>query len=327
MGRFFITPVVDDRTVEIIVILEKALFMKFALFILFFHLSVLSYGQKRHVVVAPGGLSVRSEPSPNGSVVGRLSFRDTVEILSLTNERFTVQDNHRSVAGRWVQIDNGYVFDGYLLPADTPTFNMRRRGKLSSRCESGECNMRVYADYFALFGYDYEGWSDRVGDTIRVFEELPMERGFGEDVVFQILPSNRVDSIRLDYYIRDRIAYFRTEKEPDMDWSEWNVIVNAEQWIGDYFVQQIPYAGDYFFDIPNMNSSDKLNTARDLRKNELGLRDTLVFDEASCAISEAHLVYNGRAATYTWMEYVVKVYLYIEGRVVIRYIIFYPGDC
>ncbi len=91
------------------------------------------WGQSFYYVTAPNGLNVRKSPNLSSIKKAQLPFGMEVEKIANTDAELTLQDNGKTVEGKWVKIkyDNytylvsnkkeqfeaeGYVFDAYLKP-------------------------------------------------------------------------------------------------------------------------------------------------------------------------------------------------------------------
>ena len=78
-------------------------------------LSSMSFSQIKYQVKASNGLIIRSQPTTKSEKVGKLNYKDTV-IIKLNNIKNadTIPDNNYKIAGHWIKLDTGYVFDGFL---------------------------------------------------------------------------------------------------------------------------------------------------------------------------------------------------------------------
>lgn len=81
-----------------------------------------SYCQNSYYVKAKNGLLIRNSPSLSGEKIGKLLYREEIEIKENTNISLSVKDEGKIINGEWVKIKNndryksidGYVFNGFL---------------------------------------------------------------------------------------------------------------------------------------------------------------------------------------------------------------------
>lgn len=75
-----------------------------------------------YVVTAKSGLIIRSKPSLQGKVLGKLLYMSQVALLEKTDATLEIKDGGKTIKGHWVKIENGgpgswdygYIFNGFL---------------------------------------------------------------------------------------------------------------------------------------------------------------------------------------------------------------------
>lgn len=80
---------------------------------LFLFITFSGFSQIHYIVNAFNGLIVRDQPNKNSARVGKLNYKDSISTLYISKAD-TIVDNGYSIAGHWVKIENGYIFDGFL---------------------------------------------------------------------------------------------------------------------------------------------------------------------------------------------------------------------
>jgi len=74
-------------------------------------------------VASLSGMNLRSEPSTTGEVVDRIAYAQAVELIRTTGIPF----ESSGFSGEWIEVKyqdkQGYLFNGFLLPAEAPGFN------------------------------------------------------------------------------------------------------------------------------------------------------------------------------------------------------------
>lgn len=108
--------------------------MKYLLFAVFIFFNLALSGQTKYFVTAPAGLICRENPNAESARTGKIPYGSIVEIITKTNEEFSIVDGIDTIKGHWVKIqyvnfpylisnqenfdfeEQCYVFDGFLEP-------------------------------------------------------------------------------------------------------------------------------------------------------------------------------------------------------------------
>lgn len=87
------------------------------------------FTQIKYKVKAQNGLIVRLDPRASSERVGKLNYNDTI-IINEISKIDTILDEGYKLAGHWVKVNNGYVFDGFLREVNSGGKKKKEKGLL-----------------------------------------------------------------------------------------------------------------------------------------------------------------------------------------------------
>ncbi|WP_196889262.1 SH3 domain-containing protein [Aureivirga sp. CE67] len=206
--------------------------------------------QKYYTVIAKSGLNIRTEPNLNSQKVGKFEFGENLELIKSSGITFDILDEGKKVVGKWVKMQsedgtNGYVFSGFLLPAE-------RNPKDVPGCDPdfGTCGIKASNDFFDLEIFDFQGQVYEIkNDTLYVADEMSEI----SHKLIHIKPNKKYKKVKVSYTYMERMYPF----------NKIGLIENntGEEWIGTDSYNEIKYNKGAFFRGPNLNS-DKIQKER-----------------------------------------------------------------
>lgn len=114
--------------------------------------------ESKYIVNAPNGLIIRATPSIDANKVGKLNFNDTLLIKSKSiRNKDIILDKNYKIAGHWIEIERGYIFDGFLK-------EIKYEGKKQTE-------LKVFGSVKSVLTYNITGNKTHENKTKYVFDK------------------------------------------------------------------------------------------------------------------------------------------------------------
>ena len=280
---------------------------------------VWSQGQSKdktqyYTVIAPSGLSVRSEPSINSGKLGRFLPGEHLELIKDTGKILSIVDNGSTVNGSWYKVKKmshswdkkpkliGYVFSYYLLK------NESRPSNPSDAMTSDNSTLHFknfdISFYFYKLEDDYKELNVVKNDTMYAYESVFNDLS---DKLIHIKPKIEIDDVELFYTFKEKIweyGVFASNSEEQYTWSGSSPFKKLS------FTRQMVL-------FPKIEY-EKIETSR---RVNLKLRDTMVHYPGEMGGTTATMSYQGRPCIHFISDAILKVILHhSDGTTEIKYI-------